>query len=203
MHIDFYLDYRSPYAFLAATQLGQLGVEIVHKPLDVVAVMKAVNNQPSPLCPPKAKYALGDAMRWAKHYGVDFAPNRALLGALRAGVIDGALLPRVALAAQGLGVFEQANDALFRAVWASDVDLATEDGRAAFLDSHGLPKSLWDVAADPDIALKLASLNDEAAARGVFGVPTFFLGEEMFFGNDRLTFIKVQIDATRLAGAAA
>jgi hypothetical protein len=51
--VDFFLDYRS-------------------EPVDIVAVMRKVNNQPSPLCPPKARYAGIDAQRWAEHYDVVF-----------------------------------------------------------------------------------------------------------------------------------
>ena len=138
MDIEFVYDYRSPYAYLANTQLGTLGAGIVYEPINALAVMKAVNNQPSPLCPPKARYAGIDAARWAKHYGVAFSPNRALLQAMAASQFDGTLLSRAALAAQQLGVFANAHKALFEAVWASDADLVSVDGREAFFAGRGV-----------------------------------------------------------------
>src|SRR5882757_6702864 len=114
MQVEFLLDYRSPYAYLANTQMKAL-TSVVYTPIDILAVMNKVNNQPSPLCPPKARYAGLDAGRWAKHYGVAFSPNGALLQAMGTRQFDGALLARAALAAQELGVFGHLNDVLFEA----------------------------------------------------------------------------------------
>jgi 2-hydroxychromene-2-carboxylate isomerase len=193
MQVQFILDYRSPYAYLANTQAASLVAEIDYRPVDIVSVMKKVNNQPSPMCPPKAKYAGLDAMRWAKHYGVPFSPNRALLDALRQGHVTGDLLSRAAIAGQTLGVFPQLNDALFGAVWAGADDLATAEGRSQFAASRALPPELWDAAESAEVEAKLAANGEQAAAQGVFGVPTFFVDGEMFFGNDRLDFIKARL----------
>ena len=57
MQIQFILDYRSPYAYLANTQIMSMGVQIEYKPVDIVSVMKRVNNQPSPMCPPSRSLA--------------------------------------------------------------------------------------------------------------------------------------------------
>ncbi len=193
MDIEFVYDYRSPYAYLANTQLGTLGAGIVYEPVNILAVMKAVNNQPSPLCPPKARYAGIDAARWAKHYGVAFSPNRALLQAMAASQFDGTLLSRAALAAQQLGVFANAHKALFEAVWASDADLVSVDGRKAFFTGRGVAAhEVWRLALDASIAELLANADRKAVERGVFGVPTFVVGGELFFGNDRLNFVKAR-----------
>ena len=137
MDVQFFLDYRSPYSYLAATQLDTLGVDIVLEPVNILAVMKTVNNQPSPVCPPKMRYAGVDAARWAKHYGVAYSPNRALLQAMSTGQFDGTLLSRAGVAARQLGVLANVNKALFEAVWASDADLVSEAGRNAFFAARG------------------------------------------------------------------
>jgi 2-hydroxychromene-2-carboxylate isomerase len=193
MRLEFFIDYRSPYCYLASTQVKGLEAPTEYKPVDIVAVMKLVNNQPSPLCPPKARYADLDAGRWAKHYGVGFAPNGRLLQAMGSGQFDGALLSRAGLAAQELGVFDSVNDALFQAVWAGADDLATEEGRRNFLAMRDLPDDLWALASDSKIAERLAAQGQEAADRGVFGVPTIFVDGEMFFGNDRLHFVEARL----------
>jgi len=189
MKVVFYLDYRSPFAYLANSQVGALPAEVERKPVDVISVMQAVNNQPSTACPSKVRYSLLDANRWAKHYGVPFSPNMALLRAMGSRQFDGVTLVKAALAAEDLGVFEAANTAFFSAVWASDMDLTSDSIRTEFLRSNGLPSMLWEAAMDPSIAERLTMQSRSAAERGVFGVPTFFVGDEMFFGNDRLQFV--------------
>lgn len=197
MQVQFVFDYRSIYSYLANTQMKTLGAVIDYQPVDIVAVMKAVNNQPSPMCPPKARYAHVDAARWARRYDVPLSPNKALLDAMRQGPLKNGFLSRAAVAAQRAGIFEQVNDALFSAVWAGSDDLATEDGRSQFVASHGIPATLWDDANSPDVAAQLAENNERAIANGVFGAPTFFVDQEMFFGNDRLSFVKDKLDAVK------
>jgi 2-hydroxychromene-2-carboxylate isomerase len=163
-----------------------------------------VNNQPSPECPAKAKYSGMDAQRWAKLYDVKFSPNRALLKAMGTGAFDGTSLSRVALVAQRLGIFDRVNDALFEAMWAGDDDLASEQGRSNFLQSRKIVvDDLWSRAAEPEIAELQTKQAKEAADRGVFGVPTMFVDGEMFFGNDRLSFVEARINGGSPAGAAA
>jgi 2-hydroxychromene-2-carboxylate isomerase len=197
MQVQFILDYRSPYAYLANTQIMSMGVQIEHKPVEIVSVMKRVNNQPSPMCPPKAKYAGLDAARWAKRYGVPYSPNRPLLEALRTGQLKSDLLSRAGIAAQKLGAFQQVNDALFGAVWGCSAALTSAVDRLDFLTSRALPLELWDIAESAEIQELLAANGEQAIAQGVFGVPTFFVDGEMFFGNDRLDFVKAKLDVAR------
>jgi 2-hydroxychromene-2-carboxylate isomerase len=197
MQVQIILDYRSPYAYLANTQIMSMGVQIEYKPVEIVSVMKRVNNQPSPMCPPKAKYAGLDAARWAKHYGVPYSPNRPLLEALRTGQLKSDLLSRAGIAAQKLGAFHQVNDALFGAVWGCSAALTSAVDRLNFLTSRALPLELWDIAESAEIQELLAANGEQAIAQGVFGVPTFFVDGEMFFGNDRLDFVKAKLDVAR------
>ena len=201
MQVQFVLDYRSIYSYLANTQMKTLGAPVDYQPVDIVAVMKEVNNQPSPLCPPKARYSHVDATRWAGRYGVPLSANRALFDAMRQGALKGALLSRAGVAAQRMGIFEQVNDALFSAVWASSEDLVTEEGHSQFAVSRGIPAELWQVAESPDVATQLADNNARAVANGVFGAPTFFVDQEMFFGNDRLSFVRDKLAAAAMGAA--
>lgn len=204
VRIEFISDYRSPYSYLANGKLKTMEVSVDHKPLDIVAVMKLVNNQPSPTCPPKARYAAIDAHRWAKLYGVEFSPNRALFDAMMAGAFDGAMLSRAALVAQQLGIFDRVNDALFEAMWAGDDDLASEEGRKSFLQTRRIAADdLWRLASEPEIVKLQTVQAKEAAARGVFGAPTIFVDDEMFFGNDRLPFVEARLKGISYTGAMA
>jgi 2-hydroxychromene-2-carboxylate isomerase len=203
VRIEFMSDYRSPYCHLANARLKKIGIRVHHKPLDIVAVWELVNNRPSPKCLAKSKYGAIDAQRWAKLYGVEFSPNRAVLKAIRAGAFDGATLSRVALVAQQLGIFDQVNDALFEAMWAGDDDLVSEEGRGQFLQNRNIAADLWSLAAKPEIVKLQVEQAKEAADRGVFGTPTIFVEDEMFFGNDRLSFVEARLNGRSQPGAIA
>ena len=139
MLVEFIFDYPSPVlAHLASTQLGRLGVPVRYEPVGIVDVMRRVNNQPSPACPPKARYAGIDAARWARRYGVSFEPNRAFLATLGTGTFDYQILMRGALVAQELDLFAPYSAAMFAALWGKPQDIVTEDGRDTFLKKLGI-----------------------------------------------------------------
>lgn len=198
MKVQFVLDYRSIYAYLADTQMSTLGATIDYQLVDIVSIMKTVKNQPSPMCPPKARYSFMDAMRWARIYDVPMCANESLLAGLKEGKLENALLSRAGIAAQKMGVFERVNKALFSAVWAGQDHMLTAAGRHQFALDHDLPTELWQVAESPEVAATLAANNEQAIENGVFGAPTFFVEKEMFFGNDRLSFVKEMLNQSKL-----
>jgi 2-hydroxychromene-2-carboxylate isomerase len=172
MRLEYVFDYPSPYAYLASTRLKTLGIDAEHTPIDILTVMKAVNNQPTPACPPKARYTAMDAARWAALYGVPLEINWALRAAARDGSFEWHVLTRGALVARDLGLME---------------DLTSEQGRRAVLRKAGIDiPDLWERASTAEIGAQLDANNRQAIERGVFGVPTFLVDGELFFGNDRL-----------------
>jgi 2-hydroxychromene-2-carboxylate isomerase len=182
--VHFYFDYRSPYSYLAQSQLGDLALEI--RPFDVLDVMKRVNNTPTTItCAAKNRYAGTDLGRWAARYGIPFAPNPQMR------TLDGRRLLRATLAVKQGVERQRAAAALFDAMWGVPAPLGTVDEVAAVLTKAGVNaaaiKAAFD-AADTETAMDKACA--EAAERGVFGSPTFFVGTEMFFGNDRLDFLR-------------
>lgn len=182
--VQFYFDYRSPYSYLAQSQLGDLALEI--HPFDVLDVMKRVNNTPTTItCAAKNRYAGADLRRWAARYGIPFAPNPQMR------TLDGRRLLRATLAVKQGAERQKAAVALFDAMWGVPAPLGTVDEVAAVLTKAGVNaaaiKAAFD-AAETETALDKACA--DAAERGVFGSPTFFVGTEMFFGNDRLDFLR-------------
>ncbi len=185
--VAFFFDFRSPYSYLAHTQLAGLPATFDYKPMDVLALMKEVGNVPtSVICPPKQRYARTDLGRWAARYGVPFSPNPGMAQT------DGLRLLRAALAGAALGHGDQASALIFRAMWAGDAPLASAEDLAALLAPLGVTAALIE---DPARAEELAANTAEAATRGVFGAPTFITGDEMFFGNDRLDFLRQSLKA--------
>jgi 2-hydroxychromene-2-carboxylate isomerase len=184
--LDFYFDYRSPYSFLALSQVRKMDVEIAFHPLEIGALMKQVGNVPtSIICAPKTRYVMADVGRWAAHYGVPL--NRHPQGS----TIDASRLLRATLVAGQMGAMPTAVEAIFNAFWSAPAPLATAAEVAALLGAAGLDAAALESRMDePTAQALLEEATARAAARGVFGVPSLFVGDDMFFGNDRLHFVR-------------
>jgi 2-hydroxychromene-2-carboxylate isomerase len=199
MQIDFYFDFPSPYAYLASTQLPKLadkyGVSIAYRPFRILEAMKIVGNRPTTVeSKVKGKYAGADLARWVRRYGVPFErnPNRASF--------DWALLGQIVLAASAQGKGQACVNAMFPAVWASTDNIGDRAVLAQRLDAAGFAGAqLIEQAATPDYAAKLNDDTAKAAERGVFGAPTIFVGDDQFFGNDRLDFVAEALTSARKA----
>jgi 2-hydroxychromene-2-carboxylate isomerase len=186
--LEFFYDYVSIYSYLADSQLAKLaGAEVVYRPMFLGAVMEATGNRPPGTVEAKRKYMMTDVHRWAERYSLSFKMNPVFpqntLKALR-----------LALVAQKQGVFESVHRALFEAMWTQEQDLDDEVVLAEIA-----AKAALSLKAIEDKAIKdeLKANTEEAVERGAFGAPTFFIGEQMFFGNDRFEFIA---DAIRNRG---
>jgi 2-hydroxychromene-2-carboxylate isomerase len=148
-------------------------------------VLKATGNASPMIVPAKGRYMAIELRRWAARYGVACKPNPHpfMSNTLR--------LMRTAVAAQELGFFPLYHRAIYRAVWAEAQNLGDEETLRQVLDRSGVPVTkLIARSADQDVKDKLRRNTDYAIERGVFGAPTFFVGGEMFWGNDRLNFVE-------------
>ena len=87
--------------------------------------------------------------------------------------------------------FRRYVDVVFNAMWREPRNLGDAAVLAETLREGGFdPARVAALAADPEVKAKLIANTDEAVARGAFGAPTFFVGDEMFFGQDRLLFVR-------------
>ena len=183
--VAFHFDYRSPYSYLAMTQMGDL--ELTLHPFDVLDVMKRVGNSPTTIiCKAKGEYAGKDLARWARKYGVPLSRNPQMRE------LDGRRLARATLAIPDGPVRRKAVEAMFKAMWVDHPPLDTAADIVALFSAVGVALSA-DFAAKVDsdeLEATLDAANAAAAERGVFGSPSFFVGDEMFFGNDRLDFLR-------------
>lgn len=186
--IEFFYDFRSPYSYMAYSQLSGMDVDIALRPMKVLKVMELVGNVPTTLtCAAKGRYARVDLARWAQRYGVPLNPSD-----MRAN--DGEALSRAVLAAKSAADAAGITLALYRAIWSEGKTLADRDGILAAIEAVGIEA---DVIADridaPEVVAELDANTTEAAERGVFGSPTIFVGDAMFFGNDRLDFVREEL----------
>jgi 2-hydroxychromene-2-carboxylate isomerase len=193
--IDFYFDFVSPYSYLASTILPRLAVEhtasISYQPVRLLDLMNIVGNRPTTIeCKNKAIYVMADLQRWAKTYQVSFAPNPYWKS------IDFAALGRGALVAVDEGRDADYVNAVYRAIWSDALDLSQRPVLIRALDGAGFGGArLLERADSAEYIAKLEKNTRSAAHRGVFGSPTMFVGEEMFFGNDRLDFVAEAVRA--------
>lgn len=188
--VEFWFDVGSPAAYLAWTQLPKIAAEtgatVAYKPFLLGGVFQATGNRSPMEVAAKGRYMQGDLERFARRYGVPFRHNPHF-------PINTLALMRGAL---GLQMREPQKmpayvDAVFRAIWVDGKAMNEPAVVGAVLQQAGFdPQQLLVLAADPEVKEKLKTETQQAVARGVFGAPTFFVGEHMFWGQDRLDFVK-------------
>ena len=127
-----------------------------------------------------------DLPRWAQRYLVPFQPNPFF-------PINTLTLMRGATGIQ-MRQPERLNDylrAVFKAMWAQPVNMGDPEVMATMLTAAGFdPTEFMALVSDPEVKAQLVATTEEAVRRGVFGAPSFFVGDEMFFGQDRLDFVR-------------
>jgi 2-hydroxychromene-2-carboxylate isomerase len=194
--IEFFWDAASPYTYLASTQIEALAVRagagLEWRPFLLGKVFEATGNKAPATNPFKGKHLFTDVNRWATHYGVPMTmpkvfPVNSVLG-LRAGIAAGAH-----------GKSAEFAKALMRAYWGEGQDIGQAAVVAAVAASLGLDAAaLLAAAQEQPVKDQLRANTEEAVKRGAFGAPSFFVGEQMFWGNDRLVLLE-QFLAGKLA----
>ena len=191
--VEFLFDFGSPAAYLAWTQLPKLasdtGAAVDAKPILLGGVFQATGNRAPITVPLKGNYLFKDLNRYARHYGVPlvlnpfFPINTITLMRVDVGMLE-------AKHAQ----LQTYRDAVFRAIWVDKRNMGDADTVAEVLTAAGLgAPMLLAMAADPQVKEALKTRTQQAVERGVFGAPTFFVGDEMFWGQDRLDFVRAAL----------
>ena len=202
--LEFFFDCLSPYSYLAATQLEALasrtGARVEWRPFLLGAVFKATGNAPPSAVAAKIPYMYNDLGRWLRRYGLPELqwPEHWPINSLRAN--------RLALVAGEHGKLPPYVLRTFRALFAEGRDIGQSDVLTDILVDVGLdPQACLARSEHQDIKDRLRQHTDEAVARGAFGAPTFFIGEDMYVGNDRLAFVEEALregEPTPLSGPA-
>ncbi len=188
--VDFLFDYGSPAAYLAWTQLPHLaadtGATVVMKPILLGGVFQSTGNRAPITVPAKGRYLFKDMARYAKAYGVPLVMNPHFpINTITLMRID------VALTLRADPRLDAYRAAVFPAIWSEQKNMGDPATVAAVLASAGFTADeLVAMAADPQVKETLKTWTQEAVDRGAFGAPTFFVGDEMFWGQDRLDFVR-------------
>ena len=188
--VEFFFDFGSPTTYLAWTQLPALceetGAALVYRPMLLGGVFQATGNQSPVMIPSKGRFMLQDLQRFARRYQVpmQFNPHFPL---------NTLLLMRAATGVQMRQPerFEHFVEVVFRAIWVDALNLGDMQVLGEMLGSAGFdPQVLLALAGEQEIKDQLKTTTEEAVSRGVFGAPSMFVGAELFFGQDRLDFVR-------------
>ncbi len=186
-HLEFFFDFMSPYSYLASTRVEALaaraGATLEWKVCYLPGVMRATENKGPTAIAAKLAYTVKDLGDWAAHYGLppiripDSFPFQAA-NADRAALVVG---PAIS------GFVHRT----FHRIWADGADINAPGVLEGLVRDVGLdPAVVLPLANSEETRAKLRVNTDQAVARGAYGVPTMYVGEEMFVGNDRLDFVE-------------
>ena len=194
--IEFLFDFGGPNSYLAHKVLPDLctrtGAQVTYMPILLGGLFKLTNNQ-APMMryaetPAKRDYELLEFNRFVKAHKIPFSMNPHF-------PINSLYLMRGAVAAQHLGCFMPYVEAIMAAMWEDKANMGDLGVVAEVLDKAGLDSAaILAKAEDPAVKAELATNTEAAAERRAFGVPTFFVGDEMFWGKERLAQVEAALE---------
>lgn len=188
--LEFFFDLGSPTTYLAYTQLpgicAETGSQLVYQPILLGGIFKATGNASPITIAAKGRYLLQDLARYAKRYDVPlkFNPHFPINTLTLMRAVTGIQLRQPER-------FIDFIDCLFLALWVDGRNLGDPAVVAAVLAEHGFdPAQVLELTQDEEVKDTLKHKTEEAIARGVFGAPSLFVGQQLFFGQDRLDFVR-------------
>ena len=188
--VEFYFDLGSPYSYLAYYRLLQMAerqeIQIVYKPILLGGVFKATGNRSPIEIPVKGVYSILDMQRWAEYYQIPMQMNPHF-------PMNTLTLMRILTGVQLLSLekFEQVLKLLFDAMFGTPQNLNEPTVLAEVLEPSGFSvEDIMSMVQSEVLKQKLITETEQAIQRGLFGAPTFFVGDEMYWGQDRLHFVE-------------
>ncbi|MBL8935983.1 MAG: 2-hydroxychromene-2-carboxylate isomerase [Archangium sp.] len=183
----------SPYSYLASTRVEAMvrgaGGAVEWRPCFLPGILRATGNRGPAELPAKLAHLLKDLNDWTDHLGLPRVrlPEPVPFLATQAN--------RCALVALDEGRGASFITAMFRAIWRDGRSASDPAVLADVLTSEGLDAArVIALASSPAMKERLKAATDEAVRRGAYGVPAFFVGDELFMGNDRLEFVVRRLD---------
>ena len=187
--VDFYFDFASPSAYLSQKVMLSIkertGAEVNYIPVLLGGIFKGTNNKP-PMeqffgIKNKNEYQNIEMQRFIERHDLHSFQMNPHFPVMSLQIIRGAV------AAENDGYLEDYIDKVLVHMWEEPKKMDDPEVIKAAFEESGLDANkLMEQMQDPDIKAKLISNTEAAVERGVFGIPTFFVGDEMFFGKDKL-----------------
>ena len=184
---DFYFDFGSPYTFLAHKQIRKIekenSIKIKYMPILLGGLLKAAGIKANVDIPLKGKYMMSDCRLWAEKYNIDFKFNNYF-------PILTLNLMRCVLVAEKKNIEQFFINKVFDAIWKDGLNLNDNSIVEKLLKNLDInPKTFLSDAVDEKIKDELKKRTDCAFKKGIFGVPSFFINNKLFWGQDRLEFV--------------
>lgn len=198
--LEYWFDFSSPFAYLAAVRVREVaaraGAEVVYRPFLLGGLFNAIGTPNVPLFEmpePKRRHAVADMHRWAARFGAELRfPTRFPMNTVK---------PLRMVLALGEAERPRFVDRVFRAYWAEDRDISDSAVLAELASEVGLDgAALAARTSDETLKSALREATEEAARRGVFGAPSFFVGDLLFWGQDRLEMVEKALGGWRPPG---
>ncbi len=187
--VEFLFDLGSPTTYLAYTQLPaiceQTDSQLIYIPILLGGVFKATGNASPATIPAKGRHMILDLDRYARRYGVPlkFNPHFPINTLMLMRAVTGIQLHHPER-------FVAFIDCLFRALWVDGRNLNDPAAVAAVLSGNGFdPNEVLALTDDETVKATLKDNTEKAVRRGVFGVPSMFVDDQLYFGQDRLDFV--------------
>ncbi|MGO4312160.1 2-hydroxychromene-2-carboxylate isomerase [Pseudomonas sp. KB_15] len=187
--VEFLFDLGSPTTYLAYTQLPaiceQTDSQLIYIPILLGGVFKATGNASPATIPAKGRHMIQDLDRYARRYGVPlkFNPHFPINTLMLMRAVTGIQLHHPER-------FVAFIDCLFNALWVDGRNLNDPATVAAVLNGNGFdPDEVLALTADETVKATLKDNTEKAVQRGVFGVPSMFVDNQLYFGQDRLDFV--------------
>jgi 2-hydroxychromene-2-carboxylate isomerase len=193
--VEFWFDYGSPTAYLAHWRLKKIAKRqhavIDYQPMLLGAVFQATGNRTPMEIEAKARWMERDMQAFAERDGIPFVMNPYF-------IINTLPLMRGALVAERRCELERYSDAMFNAIWRDGRDMGDAEVIGATLAENGFePGAYFAGVQEQDIKDELKRRVERAVAKGVFGAPTFFVGDRMWFGQDRLDWVAAELEGSK------
>ncbi len=196
---EFLFDVGSPNSYFAHAVLPDIeartGIKATYTPVLLGGIFKATNNQ-SPIAafseiPAKLKYFVHEMERFTKKHAIPFQRNPHFP------VMTLAIM-RGAVHAQTTDYFTDYLDAIFHHMWVEPKKMDDPQVITAALEQSGLPVAeIIEGIQKPEVKQAIITNTEQAVARGVFGAPSFFVNEELYFGKDSLRDVEDQIEKSK------
>ncbi len=200
LELELWFDFSSPFAYLGAVRVQEVaaraGATVVYRPFLLGGLFNAIGTPNVPLFEmpePKRRHAVADMYRWAARFGAVLRfPTRFPMSTVK---------PLRMVLALDEGERQRFVEGVFRAYWAEDRDISDSAVLAELASGVGLDGAAL-VARASDEARKraLREATEEVARRGVFGAPSFFAGDLLFWGQDRLDLVERALGGWRPPG---
>jgi 2-hydroxychromene-2-carboxylate isomerase len=196
MRVEFLFDFGSPNAYFAHRVIPEIekrtGVTFEYVPVLLGGIFKLTNNKPPMVAfggvRGKMQYEQLEIARFMKRHAIanfQFNPNFP---------VNTLTLMRMAVAAHVAGELRAYVNAAFHHMWEAPKKIDDPEIIRAALTESGLDaERLLAAAQTPEVKQQLMNNTEAAVERGVFGIPSFFVGEELFFGKDRLCDVEEEI----------